>query len=275
MKVSACAKINLVLEILGRRNDGYHDLRSVVVPVSLNDELDIVEADDISSDSGYGRNDLCVKAAEALASEFHVSKGARISIKKRIPVGGGLGGGSADAAAVLVALNRLWGIGASRMKLAQIGAQVGSDVPALTLGGAVLMEGRGEKVSNLAMSSSPLDLVIANPGVECPTKEVYDTFASTAVRRKSSVAEMAEAIASGNVADIAASLANDLEGAALSLHPEIGDLLFDMRSTGAEGALMSGSGSSVFGIFSSAREARDAAESLRCKWRNAWYCQTC
>ena len=170
MKVEANAKVNFTLEVFGRRTDGYHALRSVVMPISLSDTLDIEVSDDgeITSDAGYD-DDLCVKAARVLRNVrmFESSSvrmlGARISVKKRIPAGGGLGGGSADAAAVLRALNELWGIGLSREALAEIGAQVGSDVPSLVFNAPVVMEGRGEKISPLSTSTSSLHLISVQP----------------------------------------------------------------------------------------------------------------
>ena len=153
MTVEANAKVNFTLEVFGKRADGYHALRSVVMPISLSDTLDIEVTEDgsITSDTGYD-DDLCVKAARVLRSQISDLRsqiGAAIHVTKRIPAGGGLGGGSADAAAVLRTLNELWKVGLSREELAEIGAQVGSDVPALVMGGPVVMEGRGEKVQDL------------------------------------------------------------------------------------------------------------------------------
>ena len=174
MTVEAYAKVNLTLEVLGLRSDGYHDLRSVVLPTTLADTIELEPADAVSSDSGIP-GDLCVKAAEALGV------GARIRVSKRIPAGGGLGGGSADAAAVLVALNSLYGLGHSPAHLAEIGAEVGSDVPALVLAhclrAPVLMEGRGERVSPLP--AMPLDLALAFPGVHSSTREVFSRWRPT------------------------------------------------------------------------------------------------
>lgn len=271
MKLEAYAKVNFTLEVLGRRGDGYHELRSVVLPVSLADAIEITEDDEISSDSGYGENDLAVKAARALAASAGVDRGARIHIEKKIPVGGGLGGGSADAAATLVALNEIWRTGLSREELSEIASAVGSDVPALTLGGAVLMEGRGERVSRV--ESVGVDLVVANPGVECSTATVYSACRSFH-REVSPSAAMIDALAKGDLTAIAGSLMNDLERPATSLCPAIGRLSDDIRSLGAKGVLMSGSGSSVFGIFSSQSDAAAAAMSLRKMNYGAWSCRT-
>ena len=297
MKVEANAKVNFTLEVFGKRADGYHALRSVVMPISLSDTLDIEVTDDgsITSDTGYD-DDLCVKAAKALRSarlfdcldcSIARLKGARISVKKRIPAGGGLGGGSADAAAVLRALNELWKVGLSREELAEIGAQVGSDVPALVMGGPVVMEGRGEIVKSLeacacgdlssehrSIRSSEhmrtLNLVLVNPGVHSSTKEVYAACEARPLDGEDATAKMVEALRAGDVGKIAAALMNDLQTPALKLHPEIADVLVLLRTAGVVGALMSGSGSSVFGLVPDAASAERIAAELNAHGFRAW-----
>ena len=154
--IEAFAKVNFTLEVFAKRADGYHALRSLVVPICLSDSLTIEFAEGITSDLPYV-DDLCVKAAKVLrdsAPQPECLRGVRISVKKRIPAGGGLGGGSADAAAVLVALNEMWSLNLSPERLAEIGALVGSDVPALVLArfvGPVVMEGRGEIVRSAGL----------------------------------------------------------------------------------------------------------------------------
>ena len=281
MKVEAYAKVNLTLEVFGERSDGYHALRSVVMPISLADTLEIEPTADgtISSDTGYA-DDLCVRAAKALRRGADAGRetrdanlrGARISVTKRIPVGGGLGGGSADAAATLVALNVLWKLGKSREQLAEIGAQVGSDVPSLVLGGPVLMEGRGEKVTRLELGRETgdvrrgqLDLVLVNPGVPSSTKEVYAACSSRLPNDATIVYNMQTALAEGSVRKIALALMNDLQEPAVRLHPEIAEAMASLREAGAEGVLMSGSGSTVFGLVPSEARGREIAASLAAK----------
>lgn len=265
MTIEAPAKVNLTLEVLGERSDGYHALRSVVLPISLGDTLTVTVTADgaIMSDSGYP-DDLCVKAARTLRTAVGGTRGADIRIVKRIPVGGGLGGGSADAAATLIALNELWGCGLGRARLAEIGAAVGSDVPALVFGrdgGAVLMEGRGERVSPLA--AMPLDLVLVNPGVFSSTKEVYARCTARRADDPNATAALAAALAAGDLRGVTAALANDLQPPAEALHPEITAALAALRTAGAAGVLMSGSGSTVFGVMPSRAAADDLAGVLR------------
>jgi len=259
MIIEAYAKVNLTLEVYGKRPDGYHALRSVVQPILLSDTLEIEWAQDgsISSDTGYGEKDLIVKAARCLGV------GCRVKVTKRIPTGGGLGGGSADAAATLLALNELGGLNKSPEELATLGATIGSDVPALVLAqyyrAPILMEGRGEKVSLL---SSPLEfqlpsssLVLANPGVHSSTPEVY---AQCVPRANVPTNKMDEV------------MGNDLQSPAIALHAEIGVALSTLREIGASDVMMSGSGATVFGFAKDAGEAEAMACELRARGYSAW-----
>ena len=280
MTVEANAKVNFTLEVFGKRADGYHALRSVVMPISLSDTLDIEVTGDgeITSDTGYD-DDLCVKAARILRSSSLIphpsSLGSVIRVVKRIPAGGGLGGGSADAAAVLRELNKLWGIGLSREELAEVGAQVGSDVPALVLGGPVIMEGRGEKVSQIEHSEhSNVHLVLVNPGVHSSTKEIYAACEARSLDGANLTARMVEALGSGNPEGIAAALMNDLQAPAVKQHPEIADALVSLRTAGVIGAMMSGSGSSVFGIVRDAAVAERISSEMNARGYKAWPVQT-
>lgn len=236
MKVEAHAKINLTLEVLGVRPDGYHDLRSIVLPVPLHDDITLSPDNDVvvvmPGDIPQEKN-LAWKAADTLRRATGCTRGVRIEIEKHIPSGAGLGGGSADAAAVLNALNIAWNLNLPKERLCTLAAEVGSDVPALTLGGAVLMEGRGERVTPLAdspLADFPLPdmsrLVLRTPSVFVSTPAVFREF------RESDRGQGA----------------NDLQPAACRLHPEISDALAALRTEGCDGVMMSGSGSSVFGF---------------------------
>lgn len=280
MTIFANAKINLTLEVFGKRPDGYHALRSFVVPISLADKLDIETTNDgsITSDTGFA-DDLCLKAAHALASSLipHPSSfGARIHVTKRIPVGGGLGGGSADAAATLLALNELWQLNKSPEELAQIGAVVGSDVPSLVLAQQyhcpVLMEGRGEKVTPLFSlgKTAALHFVLANPGVPSSTKDVYAACVPRAEGELSATEMMVKAWVSGDVDKIVSAFRNDLQEPAVHICPAIDEALFLLKKCGAEGVMMSGSGSSVFGLVRDAATALRLASELTKQGLHAW-----
>ena len=279
MTVEAYAKVNFTLEVFGKRADGYHALRSVVMPISLSDTLDIEVTDDgaITSDTGYD-DDLCIKAARILRSSvsgLESSLGAVIRVVKRIPAGGGLGGGSADAAAVLRVLNEHWKIGLSREELAEVGAQVGSDVPALVLGGPVIMEGRGEKVAPLFnLQPSTFNLVLVNPGVHCSTKEVYATCEARPLGGEDLTAKMVSALQAGDLTRIAAAFMNDLQPPAVKLRPEIADALVSLKTVGVIGAMMSGSGSSVFGLVPDLATAERISAELNFRGLQSWPVQT-
>lgn len=265
MRIEAFAKINQTLEVYGLRPDGFHELRSVVVPIALADILDIKATTDgeLATDSIYGERDLALCAAIELRRSCGEEKrclGARIHIVKNIPVGGGLGGGSADAAATLRALNSIWGLNLPPERLAEIGTAVGSDVPALVLAQhyrtPVLMEGRGERVS--VMASDAIDasrpIVLVSPGVSSSTAEVY-------ARCSARVTPAAGAV-------------NDLQAAACALHPEIAAALAALTAAGVDDAMMSGSGSVVYGFADDESAADAVAAKMRTLGFASWVSRT-
>ena len=238
MRLAAHAKVNLTLEVLGMRPDGYHELRSVVTTIPLHDDVELLDApagEMTVEMSGDGmevphvpcEENLAVRAARALAAAAGVSRGVHIRIVKRIPVGAGLGGGSADAAAVLNGLNELWGLGLPKDRLCEIGAEVGSDVPALVLGGMVLMEGRGERVAGGPRLSRPFDesFVLRVPPINVSTARVYAEFRP----------------------EDCGKFRNDLQPAACRLYPAIAETIAEMEAEGLGDVQMTGSGSAVFG----------------------------
>lgn len=285
--ISARAKINLSLEVFGKRPDGYHELRSVVMPVSLADEIKIEEADALEIKAafapGFPREEatdellgvlesprnIMWKAAELMAERAGREPRVRISVLKRIPAGGGLGGGSADAAAVIRGLNSLWDMRFSREELADIAAGVGSDVPALAYGGAVVMEGRGEKVRPLFEEGNSIPemwIVLANPGVNVPTGRIFAHFseksgekclksASNAILNLTDRGEILDNIRllvkTGQVEALAAASVNDLAESAYACFPEIRSVADALEEAGALGVQVSGSGASVFGFVRS------------------------
>ena len=240
MRVRAHAKINWTLEVLGKRPDGYHDLRSIVLPVALHDVIDLEPAEAITCETeGLDvpqEKNLAYRAAVAFRDATGCTQGVRISIEKRIPSGAGLGGGSSDAAAVLNALNAMWDLDLSCEQLCEIAAGVGSDIPALVMGGPVLMEGRGEIVHRidadimrrLGIESLPVvdSIEVFCPGIFSSTPAVYREF-------KESDCGLGP---------------NDLQPAALRLYPEIADALAYLEGKGLKRVTMSGSGSAVYGV---------------------------
>lgn len=259
------AKINLTLEILGKRPDGYHELRSIVMPVSLMDTVSVTStyaqvALTLTVGSGVDptkigspdRN-LAVRAARLMQERYRINAGARIHIHKRIPIGGGLGGGSADAAGVILGLDRLWKLGRPREELMALGADLGSDVPALVHGGAVLMEGRGERVRGLfdeapSAAHEGFWLVIANPGVMCPTPDVFRKWRGDLTPDPSFLHNMISSVRTSDVSAAADALYNGLQRGVFESYPEVAQTATRLQEAGCLGVLLSGSGASVFGL---------------------------
>ncbi len=258
---SARAKLNVFLRVLGARDDGYHDLESLVVPLSLADEVTVrpaerlqVEVDGAPRLTGQvprGGLNLALVAALALAEECHVAGGAEIRIDKRIPVAGGLGGGSADAAAALSALNELWGCGFDRTTLAEIAARIGSDVPSMLAPGAVLIRGRGERLEDVEVPELWWVVVPMPFGVRSP--DAYRWWDEAGRRAGPDPGPVLEAARAGDAGRLGPLLFNDLEGPVGERHPDILAAKERLLDAGALGAVMAGSGSSVAGL------ARDRA----------------
>lgn len=260
--VKAPAKVNTLLRILGRRDDGYHDLEMVMVPLSLADEIEIHKTSsgisfsmDGENDAGMdGDNNLCCRAAHALQKASGCDYGAKIVLKKHIPVAAGLGGGSSDAASVLTGLNKVWNLSWPKEKLAELGTTLGGDVPFFCFGGAAFVEGIGDRVS-LYESFPKLSFLLINPGFHVSTPWVYKQW-DLQLTKKPSNARFRPLFRT--LEDVVSSLSNDLETVAISFHPEIARIKSVLIEANAMGTLMSGSGPTVFGVFESS-SVRDKA----------------
>jgi 4-diphosphocytidyl-2-C-methyl-D-erythritol kinase len=273
--VSAPAKVNLTLEVLGRRPDGYHEIRSVMQAVSLADRLEFEPASDGlirlsggSSDAPPDESNLVLRAARALAEASGATSGAWIHLEKRIPAGAGLGGGSSDAAATLLALNGLWGLDMPLPDLMDIAARLGSDVPFFLSQGTALAEGRGERLTFLP-AAPVLWLTLVKPAASLPTPEVYAGFARTGPGAHDDVTpSLLGALVAGSVEGVARNLRNDLQPAAVALCPEIDDVLSLMRESGAVAAQVSGSGSACFALCHNRERAEAVAAAAA---RRGWW----
>ena len=249
----APAKINPFLRVLGKRDDGYHEIETLILPVTLADGVQAVPADDLrlavvgdlAGDVPPGEDNLVLKAAEALRKRTDEQRGAHLLLSKRTPVAAGLGGGSADAAATLRALDRLWKLDLGIEELTVVAAEVGSDVPALLRVGPTLVRGRGELVE-------PADLpktwwVLVEQPFEVSSGDAYrwwDEGGATGPDR----GPLIEALAAGDVERAGALLFNDLEPGVSSRHPEVTEARKRLLGSGAQGAVMSGSGPTVAGL---------------------------
>ena len=269
--------MNLALEILGKRADGYHEIATVMQTVDLADRLTLEDADDLTltttaldvpSDGG----NLALRASAALREAAKVDRGVRVGLDKRIPVAAGLGGGSANAAAVLLGLNRLWGLRWRVPRLAEVAATLGSDVPFFLTGGVALGTGRGERMSPL--TGMPMALVLVNPGTPLSTAAVYGRVTSGMYSDGARTRTVMEALRTRKPARVAASLYNGLEAAAGEISGEMVRLRAALVAAGALGALMSGSGPTVFGVARSFEQARQIrARVARASWRS-WAVRT-
>ncbi|MFD0717122.1 4-(cytidine 5'-diphospho)-2-C-methyl-D-erythritol kinase [Paenibacillus sp. GCM10027626] len=252
----APAKINLMLDVLRKREDGFHEVEMIMTMVDLADRLEMEELPRdsimISSQAGYiplDEKNLAFQAAKLIKERYDVRRGVYIHLDKKIPVAAGLAGGSSDAAATLRGLNRLWDLGISQQELAELGAELGSDVPFCVTGGTALATGRGELLQ-------PIDnppqcwVVLAKPPINVSTADVYGRFNVAALREHPSAADMIKAIADHSFSAVCSQLGNVLESVTLQLYPEVRQLKESMHRLGADGVLMSGSGPTVFGLVS-------------------------
>jgi len=264
----APAKINLCLSVLGKRPDGYHEVEMVMQAVGLYDEVTVRLAGSgitVLCDSDTipaGEGNIAYQAAREMLDLSGRPTGISIEIKKNIPVAAGLGGGSSDAAAVLVACNRLLGAGLGRDRLAEIGTRLGMDVPFFLYGPTALARGRGEVLTNIP-SPPKFWVLLVNPGFETSTAWVYKNlnFGLTKKVDCNNIARL-------NVSQIARSLHNDLETVTAAAHTVIGEMERSLIDSGALGVCMSGSGPTVYGMFSTETACRAAAQVLHTKgWR--------
>lgn len=252
----APAKINLLLDVLRKRDDGYHEVEMIMTMVDLADRLEMSELprDQIvlSSQAGFiplDEKNLAFQAARLLKERYGVKQGVYIHLDKHIPVAAGLAGGSSDAAATLRGLNRLWRLGLSENELESLGAELGSDVPFCIRGGTAIARGRGERLESID-SPPPCWVVLAKPPINVSTAEVYGKFRVHELKEHPSIAGMADAIARQSFPDVCARLGNALESVTLSRYPEVRQIKEVMTRLGADGVLMSGSGPTVFGLVS-------------------------
>jgi 4-diphosphocytidyl-2-C-methyl-D-erythritol kinase len=259
------AKVNLCLEVLGRRADGFHDLATVVHTISLADDLRIVAADDVVTRvEGITaiENNLVTRAAYLLASTTGVRAGAELSLVKNIPVAAGLGGGSSDAAATLVGLNRLWRTGLGTAALSGLAAQLGSDVPLFVHGGAALLRGRGEDVRPLPpLTDQWLVLAVPTFTLANKTASLYAALSPGDFSDGSlSLAAAAQLRAGARLADI--QLTNAFTRAAKEMFPRLSEIWADLEERAQRPFHLSGAGPALFGLAASRHEARELARRL-------------
>lgn len=269
LTLPAFAKINLGLRVLGRRPDGYHEISTLFQTVTLHDTLTFetrrgrsLELSCTDPSIPTDETNLVLRAAEALRERFGVGRGARVRLEKLIPAGGGLGGGSSDAAVTLAALAALWGVETDERELAEIGARLGADVPFFLTGGTAAGTGTGTDIRPLA-DAPKMHLCVVAPGVHVSTAEAYRALGAHALTKADTAANLPVSRAEAEFSDSLCGVwSNDFEAVVVRLHPEIGRAREALKGAGALRVMLSGSGSSVFGVFESEAAAGRARRAL-------------
>lgn len=272
LTLSANAKINLTLDILGTREDGYHEVAMIMQEISLHDTLSMGKINQgisltivIEGQQGTlpaDESNLCWKAAALVQKEYNLQEGVEIHLTKRIPMAAGLAGGSADAAAVLKGMNHLFRLGMTEARLCELGARLGSDIPFCIMGGTMLATGRGEVLTRLP-SFPRLSVVLAKPPVGVSTAWAYKTYDAGYDGPHPDNEAMLEAIHGGDAHKAAGLLCNVLEGVTETEHPVIADYKRLMMEHGAMASMMSGSGPTVFGLVREKQQAWHLADTLK------------
>lgn len=271
LSLKAYGKINLGLDVLRRRDDGYHEVRMIMQTVGIYDRIDLIykETPGITVETNLyylpdNENNLVYKAAKLLMDEFRVQKGVHIRLRKYIPVAAGMAGGSSDAAAVLFGVNKMFSLGLTTEQLMDRGVKIGADVPYCVMRGTALSEGIGEILTPLPVPPQ-CQVLIAKPGISVSTKFVYDNLHANELRPEQhpDIDGMMEAIKQKDLYGIADRFGNVLENVTIPAYPVIQEIKDLMLEQGAIGALMSGSGPTVFGLFTNPKAAAKAHEEMR------------
>lgn len=269
MRLQAFAKINLGLDVLGKREDGYHEVRMIMQTIRMYDQLDMRKSVEpgihLTTNKKYipvDENNLVWRAAKLMMDTCGIIEGVSIHLHKVIPVAAGMAGGSSDAAATLVGMNRLFHCGLSKEKLMELGVQIGADVPYCVLRGTALAEGIGEKLTVLPPMPDCW-ILIGKPGISVSTKYVYTTLDLNTNTVHPDIDGMKKALEDGNLYGITERMGNVLQDVTIPAYPEVERIKEQMKTLGAVNAMMSGSGPTVFGIFDNEEKAQEACQKLR------------
>lgn len=256
------AKINLSIDVLGKRQDGYHLVEMIMQTIDLYDLIEINEKDNdqitiksTSDEIPLDCNNLVYKAANLIKKTFNINKGVEIHIKKNIPVAAGMAGGSSNAAAVLVGLNKLWNLNLSNQQLEKIGLKLGADVPFCINGGAVLASGIGEELTPIKGLTKDVCILVCKPDLFVSTKEVYECIDSKDIDKRPNNKFLIECLKNEDNRQLAENMFNVLEGVTMDKHPVIQQIKDIMTNNRALGAMMSGSGPTVFGLYENREDA--------------------
>ncbi len=269
IRLKAMAKINLGLDVVGKRPDGYHEVRMIMQSINLYDSISITKTKTnsikISTNLPYlptNENNLVYKAADLLLTEFHLPKGLFISLRKHIPVAAGMAGGSSDAAATLVGINKLYNLGLSKKDLMKRGVTLGADIPFCIMRGTALSEGIGEILTPIhGMPDCPI--LIAKPDISVSTKYIYENLRLDNSTHHPDIDGLIQSIQTQDLSGVAQKIGNVLERVTVSKYPVVEEIKNSMKEKGALNSLMSGSGPTVYGIFSNKETACKAMEHLK------------
>ena len=269
LELKALGKLNLGLDILGQMENGYHEVRMVMQTVYLYDRvlLEKTEGDEIQIRSNLAylpnnENNIAYKAAAILKEEFHIKGGIRITLEKHIPVAAGMAGGSSNAAAVLYGINRMFSLGLSQEELMERGVKLGADVPYCIMRGTVLAEGIGEILTPLP-AMPRCTVLVAKPPISVSTKLVYEKLDAHEIEDHPDIDGVLEGLERQDLKKIASSMGNVLERVTVEEYPVIEEIKEMMKENGALNAMMSGSGPTVFGLYSDKRMAKEAAQKIK------------
>lgn len=269
MRLRAMAKINLGLDIIGKREDGYHEVRMIMQTIRMYDVLEIRKKTSpgisLSTNLPYipcDERNLVYKAAKILMDEFHVEEGLSMKLTKSVPVAAGMAGGSSDAAAAFVGVNRLFHLGLSQEELMKRAVQVGADVPYCVMRGTALAEGIGEKLTRLP-DLPGCYILIGKPGINVSTRTAYENLDLNEIRRRPDIDGMICDIKNKDLYSMTGKMENVFEPGIMAKYPVIREIRDLMEKQGALKAMMSGSGPTVFGIFDDAGKMQNAARALK------------
>ncbi len=275
------AKINLFLDIKGKRPDGYHNVLTWLHTIDLADEIIIEKSKNEycvlrSHDTTipFGKRNLCIQAYEAMKAAAELEQPVEISLEKEIPLGSGLAGGSSNAASVIVGTNRMFDLGMSDDRMREIGAKVGTDVPFFIAGGSAIGRGRGAELSQLPPFSEPLWLVLAKPETAVSTGEAYKWIKDYKGDKEIDEKELASKIEQGDFGYICALLYNSFEDVVFAKYPQLVEIRRRLLDEGCAAARMTGSGSTIFGLCENEKTARAVADELA-QWDQLSFIRTC
>ncbi len=280
--ISSYSKINLILNILDRYEDGYHEIETIMQSINLADKVTISEEDkeEIKIECNNPQvpvhnRSLAYKSAEKILKKYKVGRGVKIKIDKNIPIAGGMAGGSANSAAILVGINRIFNLNLSNEDLREMGEELGMDIPFCIQNGTALAFHKGEKIVHLPPITPPLWIIVINPGFKISTQWAYNNIDLRKTKKgRNNIEAMLVALKRGISGEIAKNLFNSFEELIIEKYPEVGRIKDKLVDAGALGTLMSGSGPTVFGIMQNKEEALKVYEKLKQQYKLIWLVHT-